>query len=910
MLTKFLKKGFNRKNLSVYCSLSIGKRILINNQKRNFTSSSLIDNLSTETKDWLNVRFPITRDHLKGKPTIFISIHEFPNAFKFISSISQILENRLNIIAYDNKGCGIDLLRQYVLYYDFKFPLFLNNDIDNHSILTVYDEEGKKQYEYENLNQLFTNFEKDINTLTNEKFIVQFGEFEWQHAEKPLERLMQPQTLLQFPTFLEKANSSIFVSDTHHNRIIKFNAATGGIEDFIGEGKAGYKDGVFKQSRLNRPQGLFYDSSQNLLLVADTQNNAIRSIDLTKKAISTYLEPRPFTIDYKEQSHDPPVNLNRIAQLEDSFQRDDINKIMFTEEFIEKKFILEKEIEFLKTLTPAIPVYYLSCSKAISKPFDLFMDTKENCLYIAEVGYKCIWRVPLDSGMVEDVLPEVIHQYLKSDFTKYVEQVFPSLRNWDNPLKRNHFVGNYYPEFTFLKQRALSLNQGKQMYFYAVDSELSSGWNGNQLFMKQVKVLPKENQQNSDNLLSDDLLTSVSSNVIYKSNHIGYKDGILTSSDEEAKPLFNQPFSIIKSENDLLISDSFNHKLRRVKTSNGQTNSVIFDNLETLGLPTTEHQPILFKDGSFINDYDSRGHGRILKVEPLSFIKGSCLLKLKLSSPKDFKILSLVSPSMISVNFRRHNKKEQGLAFSYIHQPEKFEKEEFEQSNMMDWTKIKRKRRAFSSIPQLCNKLNEHEYLVNVPFEITEEIDGLEMDVNFVVYMSPITSKLNVNLPFKTSETIDTSSYIPFNLQSTHTKNLGKGNLQLEEMETSEIITLYKELHDKLEWEFQQGYYENIKIKEEKHSLNILDNSQSTEQHHETIHFNDSSQILMDYITLRIPIRYPTKQDIQEKKEQVTEGSIFSDFLNHSLKINLTPLSPTFAPHSYKHIHLPTTNNL
>ena len=46
--------------------------------------------------------------------------------------------------------------------------------------------------------------------------------FEWQQLDRPIERLLQAQTLFQYPTFLEKVGKdSLFVSDTFHNRIVQ-----------------------------------------------------------------------------------------------------------------------------------------------------------------------------------------------------------------------------------------------------------------------------------------------------------------------------------------------------------------------------------------------------------------------------------------------------------------------------------------------------------------------------------------------------------------------------------------------------------------------------------------------------------------------------------------------------------------
>jgi len=59
---------------------------------------------------------------------------------------------------------------------------------------------------------------KDIETLS--KNIARVKGYEWQLSSKPIERLMQPQTLFQFPSFMEKTEDSLLLADTHHNRVL------------------------------------------------------------------------------------------------------------------------------------------------------------------------------------------------------------------------------------------------------------------------------------------------------------------------------------------------------------------------------------------------------------------------------------------------------------------------------------------------------------------------------------------------------------------------------------------------------------------------------------------------------------------------------------------------------------------
>ncbi len=76
----------------------------------------------------------------------------------------------------------------------------------------------------------------------------------------------------------------LFVSDTGHNRIVVTTPAGEAVAT-IGDGTAGLKDGPFEQAQFNRPQGACL--YQGKLYVADTENHAIREVDLEAKTVRT-----------------------------------------------------------------------------------------------------------------------------------------------------------------------------------------------------------------------------------------------------------------------------------------------------------------------------------------------------------------------------------------------------------------------------------------------------------------------------------------------------------------------------------------------------------------------------------------------------------------------------------------------
>jgi thiol-disulfide isomerase/thioredoxin len=76
----------------------------------------------------------------------------------------------------------------------------------------------------------------------------------------------------------------LFISDTGHNRIVQADL-DGKDPVAIGDGEEGFEDGAFEKARFNRPQGIYLDGGT--LYVADTENHAIRAVDLKARQVST-----------------------------------------------------------------------------------------------------------------------------------------------------------------------------------------------------------------------------------------------------------------------------------------------------------------------------------------------------------------------------------------------------------------------------------------------------------------------------------------------------------------------------------------------------------------------------------------------------------------------------------------------
>lgn len=92
---------------------------------------------------------------------------------------------------------------------------------------------------------------------------------------------------LSFPGKMSfsKDHSGFALSDSNNNRILIIETKTGRIISSIGSGKKGLTDGPFAKASFSRPQGVLWMG--NKIYVADTENHAIREIDLDNDTVKT-----------------------------------------------------------------------------------------------------------------------------------------------------------------------------------------------------------------------------------------------------------------------------------------------------------------------------------------------------------------------------------------------------------------------------------------------------------------------------------------------------------------------------------------------------------------------------------------------------------------------------------------------
>ncbi|RVU48609.1 hypothetical protein EA187_04035 [Lujinxingia sediminis] len=105
----------------------------------------------------------------------------------------------------------------------------------------------------------------------------------WRDGEAGVSRLNGPRGVVS-----NEAGTRFYVADGSNQVIRVYDAETGGLSTLAGlPGRAGFRDGVADEARFAYPEGLWLNSEETQLYVADSGNDAIRRIDLGSAQVST-----------------------------------------------------------------------------------------------------------------------------------------------------------------------------------------------------------------------------------------------------------------------------------------------------------------------------------------------------------------------------------------------------------------------------------------------------------------------------------------------------------------------------------------------------------------------------------------------------------------------------------------------
>ncbi|HVO69940.1 MAG TPA: thioredoxin-like domain-containing protein [Aggregatilineaceae bacterium] len=253
------------------------------------------------SEDWINVSQPLTIADLRGKIVLLDfwtygcinCIHVIPDLKRLESEYpTQLVVIGIHSAKFANEG-ETQNIRYIVERYEITHPVLNDNQF------IVWQEYGAQAWP---TFMVIDPFGKVVGQLAGEPLYDRIAPVIATMAKEygaagalnpaPLPQLKpelasMEDTPLRFPgkVLVDPPGNRLFISDSNHNRIVVTTLDTYDVQDVIGSGEEGLQDGDFQTAQFFRPQGLALVG--NSLYVADTENQAIRAVDLSARMVTT-----------------------------------------------------------------------------------------------------------------------------------------------------------------------------------------------------------------------------------------------------------------------------------------------------------------------------------------------------------------------------------------------------------------------------------------------------------------------------------------------------------------------------------------------------------------------------------------------------------------------------------------------
>jgi DNA-binding beta-propeller fold protein YncE len=250
--------------------------------------------------DWLNTERPLTISDLEGKVVLLDfwtygcinCIHIIPDLERLEAEFAdELVVIGVHSAKFDAES-NTENIRQIILRYGIEHPVV--NDPD----FVIWNSWGARAWP--------TVFVVDpvggvvgLHAGEGVYEVVQpviaglIEEFEAVLDRAPLALELEadgaPRTVLSYPgkVLADEDNDRLFISDTNHHRVLEARISDGQVMAAYGSGRAGFVDGPASGAEFHAPQGLALGPGGDSLLVADTDNHVVRSIDLATGEVTT-----------------------------------------------------------------------------------------------------------------------------------------------------------------------------------------------------------------------------------------------------------------------------------------------------------------------------------------------------------------------------------------------------------------------------------------------------------------------------------------------------------------------------------------------------------------------------------------------------------------------------------------------
>ncbi|HIK07605.1 MAG TPA: redoxin domain-containing protein [Trichormus sp. M33_DOE_039] len=249
---------------------------------------------------WFNTEQPILLKKLRGRVVILDfwtyccinCLHVLPD----LKYLEQKYQDSLTVIGVHSAKFAneqeTENIRQAILRYDIEHPVIVDKNFRVWQEYTVrawptfivIDSDG----------YVIASISGEGNRDTLDQLIAKLiqehqhkGTLNFPEIRLTLEKQRQPLiTPLAFPGKILATPTALFIADSGHHRIV-MSSLDGQIIHVIGNGKAGLTDGDFSTAQFSAPQGMTFDVTNQILYVADTENHAVRRVDLQHQVVET-----------------------------------------------------------------------------------------------------------------------------------------------------------------------------------------------------------------------------------------------------------------------------------------------------------------------------------------------------------------------------------------------------------------------------------------------------------------------------------------------------------------------------------------------------------------------------------------------------------------------------------------------
>ena len=256
----------------------------------------------TGGREWFNVAKPLSLKDLRGKVVLLdFWTYGCINCMHIIPDLKRLEEkyaDELVVVGVHSAKFAnerkAENIRHILIRYDITHPVV--NDAD----FTIWRAYGARAWP----TQVLIDPEGYVVATASgegkaEAFdqaiaaVAAFFDEKKQLDRRPLplspERLAIEGSTLAFPgkVLADEAGQRLYIADSNHHRVLICDL-DGRMLDVAGSGQAGFTNGAFEDAAFYRPQGMAYDAATNTLLVADTENHAVRALDLAARRVTTF----------------------------------------------------------------------------------------------------------------------------------------------------------------------------------------------------------------------------------------------------------------------------------------------------------------------------------------------------------------------------------------------------------------------------------------------------------------------------------------------------------------------------------------------------------------------------------------------------------------------------------------------